>query len=98
MLKKEYEVEKKKNIMVLATFIVLLSLIGLLSNSDVVKSAYCDDEYYCSGGCLKCVWNGDQWVCRPETIKKGYFCFCSDGGGGSQICELSYTKICRQAI
>lgn len=88
--------KKNKTIVALTALIATLSLIGLLSNTDVVKSAYCWD---CFGGCQKCVYDPgtQEYDCAPETVRNNWFCFCSQAGGGSELCNLSYDKLCAQA-
>ena len=84
--------KKVKVFLALFVFVALLTTIGLLTKSDVVKSAYCWD---CYGGCKKCVYVGGEWECQPEVERNNFFCFCS--GGGQELCNLSYDKVCAQA-
>lgn len=85
--------EKKKLLAALTVFITTLLFIGLLSKSDVVKSAYCWD---CYGGCQKCVYEPPVgWQCKSEEVRNNFFCFCS--GGGEELCNLSSGRYCAQA-
>jgi len=86
------EMAKKRVGIALAVFVTAALLMGLLSKSDVVKSAYCWD---CWGNCKKCVWTDDHgWQCQTEEIRNNFFCYCT--GGGASLCNLSYDKVCAQ--
>jgi len=77
--------KKTKIFLGIGLLLGLLMVIGLLTNSGIVKSASAD--YY--GGCYYCKWNG-----------AGYTCQCYDGAGGAfchnNPCTLHF--VCHPAI
>lgn len=83
--------KKFKVFMSIVLLFATFTFIGILSKNDIVKTAFADD--YCYGGCVDCFMDIETQTYYCDGVEGGW-CYCSEQGDPSEVCNLSIRKRC----